>query len=410
MRSILFTLLFISVNISVNGQSSLTWDEDCKCARDANGNIAPTTILTAMPFLRIAPDARGGAMGDAGLVFDPSASSMHYNPSNLVFSSDDSGLSLNFTPWLRSLQVQDIYLTYIAGFKKLDEYQTIGAHLKYFSLGTIILTDIFGTEFGQSKPREFEIGAAYARKLGDNLSASVAPKFLYSNLAAGVIVNGVQINAATSFAADISFTYRKKTSLGGYRGVWALGGSISNIGAKVSYTDNVDRDFLPTNLGIGTMVKLDFDDYNQLSVGLDLNKLLVPSPHSYVNPDYNLDGDQIPDYRQKSLFDGIFGSFSDAQSGFNEELKEINYSLGLEYLYDKQFAVRAGYFYENDLKGARQFFSMGAGIKYNIFEFNLSYLTSTSFLNSPLNNTFRFGVNFNISDFNSGTEEVEEIE
>lgn len=405
----LFCLILIFICTYTTNAQGLVWDAECKCARDANGDIAPTTILTSMPFLRIAPDARGGGMGDLGIAMDPSPSSLHYNASNLVFAEAESGISLNFTPWLKNLGVPDIYLSYLSGYKKLDDLQTIGANIRYFSLGSIIYTDNSGTEFGQGRPREFEVGATYARKLGDNFSAAIGGKFLYSNLAGGVVVNGVYINAATSFATDISFTYRKKTKLGGYDGVWALGGNLSNIGAKVSYTDNADKDFLPTNLGIGTMLKLNFDDYNSLSFGLDINKLLVPSPLSYVNPAYNVSGNvNIPDYREKSLFDGMFGSFGDAQRGFTEELQELYYSVGLEYVYDNQFSVRGGYYYESPLKGARQFFTMGAGIKYNVFEFNLSYLSSTTLQNSPLHNTFRFGVNFNLNDFNSGSEEAEE--
>ena len=407
MKNLFSLILIVITTITLNAQS-LTWDPACSCARDANGDIAPTTILTSMPFLRIAPDARGGGMGDLGIAMDPSASSMHYNASNLVFSEDESGISLNFTPWLRNLGVPDIYLSYLSGFKKIDDLQTIGANIRYFSLGSITYTDGSGNEFGQGRPREFEVGASYARKLGDNFSAAIGGKFLYSNLAGGVIVNGVYINAATSFAADVSFTYRKKTKLGGYNGVWSLGGNLSNLGAKVSYTDNVDRDFLPTNLGLGTMLKLDFDDYNSLAFGLDINKLLVPSTISDVNPAYNTNGNQIPDYREKSLFEGVFGSFGDAQRGFSEELQELYYSIGLEYIYDDQFSLRGGYYYESPLKGARQFFTLGAGIKYNVFEFNLSYLSSTTLQNSPLHNTFRFGVNFNLNDFNTGDEDIEE--
>jgi hypothetical protein len=401
MRKFLF--LFCTL-IAFNSFSQL-WDESKCCEVDGNGNCVSTTILTSIPFLRIAPDARGGAMGDAGIVADPSAASMHYNPSNIVFSEDNSAMSLNFTPWLKNLGLTDLYLTYLSGFKKLNKNEAVGVNLRYFSLGSIIWTDAGGVETGVGKPREFEIGAAYARKLGDNFSASVGGKFLYSNLANSQVVVGQVINAATSFATDVSFTYRKKTKISGYNGYYAFGANLSNLGAKVTYTVDTEKDFIPTNLGIGGMVRVDFDDYNSLGFVLDVNKLLVPSPLSISNPDWDKDNNKKPDWRQKSLFDGVFGSFSDAQGGFSEELKEFYYSIGAEYIYNKQFAARGGYYYEHPLKGARKFFTLGLGIKYNVFEFNLSYLTSAALQRTALDNTLRFGVNFNFADFAEGLEE-----
>ena len=404
MKNIYLVLFSALVLTNIHGQAG-TWDPVLKCAKGANGDCLPTTLLTAMPFLRISPDARGGAMGDAGIVSDPSAASMHYNPSNLVFAEDASAVSLNFTPWLKNLGLDDLYLTYLAGYTKLSKYESLGFNLRYFSLGSILFTDATGGSLGEGKPREFEVGAAYARKLGDNFSAAIGGKFLYSNLASGQIVNGVSISAATSFAADVSLTYRKKTKISKYNGVYAFGMNLSNLGAKVSYTDNVDRDFIPTNLGLGGMLRIDFDEYNTLAFVLDVNKLLVPSPHSLENPDWDENKDKIADWKQKSLFQGVFGSFSDAQGGFAEELKEFYYSIGTEYVYDKQFSVRAGYYYEHPLKGARKFFTLGAGIKYNVFEFNLSYLAPSSLQRNPLDNTLRFGLNFNFADFKEGLEE-----
>ncbi len=397
--------LFIICTLIAVQTFAQVWDPAKRCEIDGNGNCLPTTILTAMPFLRIAPDARGGAMGDAGIVSDPSAASMHYNASNLVFAEDKSAVSLNFTPWLKNLGLDDLYLTYLSGYKKLDDRQTVGFNIRYFSLGSIIWTDPSGTETGQGKPREFEVGGAYARKLGDNFSAAISGKFLYSNLASGQIVNGISINAATSFATDVSFTYRKKTKISNYNGYFAIGANLSNLGAKVTYTDNADRDFIPTNLGIGGMLRIDFDDYNTLAFVADINKLMVPSPASISNPEWDKNKDNVADWRQKSLFDGVFGSFADAQGGFSEELKEFYYSVGAEYIYNKQFAARAGYYYESPLKGARKFFTLGVGIKYNVFEFNLSYLAPSTLQRTPLDNTLRFGLNFNFGDFAEGLEE-----
>lgn len=400
MRKILFILCTL-----ISLESFAQWDPVKKCEVDGNGNCVPTTILTGMPFLRIAPDARGGAMGDAGIVADPTAASMHYNASNLIFSDDKSGVSLNFTPWLKALGVDDLYLTYLSGFKKIDDRQTIGFNIRYFSLGTITWTDITGFETGIGKPREFEVGAAYARKLGDNFSAAIGGKFLYSNLAGGQVVNGILVSTATSFATDISFTYRKKTKISNYNGYFAFGANLSNLGAKITYTDNVDKDFIPTNLGIGGMMRIDFDDYNSLALVLDVNKLMVPSPASLSNPEWDKNGDKVADWRQKSLFEGVFGSFSDAQAGFSEELKEFYYSVGTEYIYNKQFSARAGYYYESPLKGARQYMTFGLGIKYNVFEFNLSYLAPRTLQRTPLDNTLRFGLNFNFGDFAQGLDE-----
>jgi hypothetical protein len=401
MKKIIFTFILFTC-LRINGQ---VWDSSKSCEVDGNGNCTPTTLLTALPFLRISPDARGGAMGDVGIALDPTASSMHYNPSSLVFAKDESGVSLNFTPWLQALGVDDLYLTYLSLFKKLNKNEAIGGHVRYFSLGAIVFTDITGFETGVGKPREFEIGLAYARKLGDNLSVSLAPKFLYSNLAGGQVVGGVFINNAISFGADVSMTYRKKTKIGGYDGAWAFGANMSNLGAKISYTASADRDFLPTNLGLGGMLKINFDDYNSLSFGLDLNKLLVPSTHSISNPDFDKNNNGIADQREKNLFDGVFSSFSDAQRGFGEELEEISASTGVEYTYANQFAARAGYFYEHDLKGGRKYLTFGAGIKYNVFEFNISYLAPSSIQRTPLDNTLRFGLNFNFEGFQETLEE-----
>jgi hypothetical protein len=401
MKNILLFILFASSSLIY----CQTWDPSKRCEIDANGNCTPTTILTGMPFLRISPDARGGAMGDAGIVSEPSAASMHYNPSNIMFAKDNSAMSFNFTPWLQDLGVTDLYLTYLAGYKKLDDLQGIGFNIRYFSLGEIIFTDISGFPTGTGKPREFEVGAAYTRKLGDHLAAGISGKFLYSNLAGGQVVGGQLITNATSFATDISLTYKKPTTIGGYKGSVGFGVNLSNLGSKITYTNNADKDFLPTNLGIGGGMSLELDEFNKLNFALDLNKLMVPSPLSISNPDFDLNKDGIPDWRQKSLFEGVLGSFNDAQGGFAEELKEFNFSAGLEYVYDNQFAVRAGYYYENPLKGARRYLTAGAGIKYNVFEFNISYLAPSTIQRSPLDNTLRFGINFNFEDFASTLEE-----
>lgn len=391
--------------------SSQVFDPAKGCVVDNNGTCISNTLLTAVPFLRITPDARSGAMGDVGIALDPNANAMHFNASNLVFAEDQSGFSFTYTPWLTNLNLDDIFLLYISGYYKLDENSAIGGGIRYFSLGDIEFTDNFGGSLGTGRPREGEFTIAYARKLGDKLSASLSGKYIFSNLASGQQVNGVDILTARAFAADIGINYRTKTTMGGYKGEWSYGLSLTNMGSKISYTrDNLVRDFIPSNFGLGTALKLNLDQYNSLTFGLDFNKLLVPTPISKFifddkgdaieNPEWDVTGEPgIADYREKSLFSGMLGSFSDAQGGFSEELKEVSISFGAEYWYDKQFAFRGGYYWESAEKGNRRYFTVGAGIKYNVFGIDLSYLIPTSVIPNPLDNTLRFSLLFDFSVF-----------
>jgi hypothetical protein len=335
---------------------------------------------------------------------------MHFNASNLVFAEDKSGFSFTYTPWLRNLNLDDIFLLYISGFYKLDENQAVGGGIRFFSLGDIDFTDPQGGSLGTGRPREGEFTLAYARKLGDKLSASLSGKYIFSNLASGLQVNGVDINTASAFAADFGLNYRTRTNLGGYKGEWSYGLALTNIGSKVSYTrDNIVRDFIPANFGLGSALKLDLDQYNSLTFALDLNKLMVPTPIAMKtlnsdgtlqnNPEWDKDGNNIADYREKSLFSGILGSFGDAQGGIAEEIKEVSVSFGAEYWYDRQFAFRGGYYWESSEKGNRRFFTVGAGIKYNVFGIDLSYLIPTSVIPNPLDNTLRFSLLFDFSVF-----------
>jgi len=380
------------------------------CVIGPNGDCISNTLLTAMPFLRIAPDARGGAMGDVGITVEPDANSIHYNAANLAFTEKSTSLAMTYTPWLRELNLNDVFLLHFSGYKKLDDIQTVGFGFRFFSLGEINFTDAMGIPIGIGNPRELEFNLAYARKLGDNLSASLSAKYVYSNLAAGQQVNGININSANAFAADIGVTYKKKTNLGGYDSYWTHGAAITNLGSKVSYTDQAPvQDFLPANLGFGSGLLMNFDQYNSMSFHLEVNKLLVPTPiaaetidengNSMPNPEYDKNGDNIADYRQKALFAGVFGSFTDAQGGFSEEIKEFSVSIGTEYWYDKQFAVRAGYYYEHEEKGDRNYLTVGIGIQYNIFGINLSYLVPTNNRRNPLDNTLRFSLMFDFEGY-----------
>ena len=403
----LILLLVFGLFSASNAQ---VFDPSKGCVVDNNGECISNTLLTAVPFLRITPDARSGAMGDAGLALTPNANAMHFNASNLVFAEDKSGFSFTYTPWLRNLNLDDIFLLYVSGFYKLDENQAVGGGIRFFSLGDIDFTDPQGGSLGTGRPREGEFTLAYARKLGDKLSASLSGKYIFSNLASGLQVNGVDINTASAFAADFGLNYRTRTNLGGYKGEWSYGLALTNIGSKVSYTrDNIVRDFIPANFGLGSALKLDLDQYNSLTFALDLNKLMVPTPIAMKtlnsdgtlqnNPEWDKDGNNIADYREKSLFSGILGSFGDAQGGIAEEIKEVSVSFGAEYWYDRQFAFRGGYYWESSEKGNRRFFTVGAGIKYNVFGIDLSYLIPTSVIPNPLDNTLRFSLLFDFSVF-----------
>jgi len=390
------------------------YDPSQKCNVDVNKECIPNTILTAVPFLKIVPDARSGSMGDVGLATSPDANSIHFNASKLAFAQQKFSLSATYTPWLRELGLTDVYLAYLSGYNKLSEVEIIGFSLKFFSLGNINFTDINGMTTGTGQPKEFELSGAYARKLGDKLSAAFTAKYIYSNLATGQQVFGIDITTANAFAADISMTY--KTEVGANNNKFVFATAISNVGSKVTYTSNTVsvKDFLPGNFGIGAAYQFNLDTHNSLSFAVDINKLLVPTPQPFRlienpgevnerivdNPDFDLRGpdgsgpDGIGDFRQKSVFNGILGSFTDARGGFSEEIKELTYSLGAEYVYNNRFAVRTGYYFEDELKGDRQYLTFGLGIKYKVASIDMSYLIPTSNRRSPLDNTLRLSLIF----------------
>jgi hypothetical protein len=364
---------------------------------DPSKQNCPNAIISAVPFLRIVPDARSAAMGDGGIGISADANSMHLNASKLAFIDSDYGLAASYSPWLRSLGLQDVYLAYLSGYKKLGENQTLGASLRYFSLGELQFTDINGNSLGQGSPNEFEIAVAYARKLSTKFSAALTGKFIYSNLAGGQQIDNIDIVPATSGAVDISFTYQNPLDIGA-GAMLRIGTAFTNIGSKVSYTKSEFKDFIPGNLGLGAALEMNLDDYNQLTFLLDFNKLLVPTP---IHPDssgYDDNNNGYPDFREKPLFEGIFGSFTDAPGGFSEEISEISFSVGAEYWYNKQFAFRAGYFFESPNKGNRQYLTAGLGLKYNVFGLNISYLVPTSNQRSPLDNTLRFTLMFHFDE------------
>lgn len=366
-------------------------------SKQTNGSSGVNSITTAVPFLLIAPDSRSGGMGDVGAATEADANAIHWNPAKIVFNANQGGFGVSYSPWLQAL-VDDINLAYLSGYYKIDDQQAIAGSLLFFSLGNITFTDINGAIKGDFNPNEFALDGAYSRRLSDYVSVGTAIRFIYSNLAAGQTVNDQVIHPGTSIAADISAYYEKPLSLNSYDAVLGLGLNVSNIGTKISYTDGAQKDFIPTNLRLGASYKIIADDYNDFTIALDVNKLLVPT-----NPIYAIDTAQNTKVivagkdPNRSVPSGIFGSFTDAPGGISEEFKEFYYSTGLEYWYDKQFALRAGFFYENPLKGNRQYFTAGAGLKYNVFNLNFSYLIPTQQRN-PLENTLRFSLLFNFGE------------
>ena len=361
---------------------------------DEIGRNNLNTITTAVPFLLISPDSRAGGMGDVGVATSPDANSLHWNPAKYSFIDQEVGFAVSYVPWLRNL-VPDINLSYISGYKKLNKNEVVAMELRYFTLGDITFTDVIGNNLGQYKPSEFALGSSYSRKLSDQFSLAISARYIYSNLTGGQSAGGIATNAGQSVAADVAGYYIKDIRIAKKDMELAFGANISNIGNKISYTETSTRDFIPINLRLGTALNADLDDYNKISFAFDLNKLLVPTPPIY-NDSIN---DQI-DYGKDpnvSVVSGIFQSFGDAPGGFNEEMREINFSVGTEYWYDNQFAIRAGYFNEHNTKGGRKFFTFGSGVKYNVFALDFSYLINASRAingNNPLANTMRFTLTF----------------
>ena len=403
MNKIIFTSLIFLLSFSVGNAQNQFCIKDGTGTHSITGGDCVNTIVTAVPFLRIVPDARSGAMGDVGIAISADPNAMHFNASKLAFADKEMGISATYTPWLRALNLNDIYLAYLSAYKKIDKVQTVGVGLRYFSLGDIQFTDDQGNPTITGKPNEFELSLAYARQLiPDKLSVALTGKFIYSNLASGQQVGGVDVRAGTSGAADISLTYKTPIQLSSGVSDLTVGLALTNLGTKITYTNSTNKDYIPANLGIGAAWKMNFDEFNSLTFAADINKLLVPTPCVEENAgDCDLDGDGIPDYKQQAIVGSILSSFGDAPGGIGEEFRELMYSIGLEYWYDNQFAVRAGYYSEHATKGNRKFFTVGLGIKYNVFGLNFSYLVPVNQQRNPLDNTLRFSLLFDFAAFDA---------
>jgi hypothetical protein len=362
----------------------------CGLVAALNAQERLKVVTSAVPFLRISPDARAGGMGDLGVATSPDASAGFWNIGKVAFNESKGGIAATYTPWLKNL-VNDVYLASLSGYYKWDELQAINVGLRYFSLGNIQFTDQNGNINGNGKPREFGLDIGYSRKLSDKFGLGVALRYINSDLASGAVSGGNTYKVGSSVAGDLGIYYDAKDEAGNG---FTFGGTLTNLGAKISYTDNADqKDFIPANLGLGFTWNKAFDEQNKITLGIDFNKLLVPT----------FDGDpastaDLEAYRRKGVPGSWFGSFSDFPG-------QANVSLGAEYWYNNQFAFRAGYFFEDKSRGNRRYFTAGLGLKYNIFGLNFSYLapSGSGVTQNPLSNTLRFSVLF---DLDGGTGEA----
>jgi hypothetical protein len=356
-------------------------------------------VTTAIPFLRISPDARGGAMGDVGIATAPDANSPYWNQGKTAFNPNKGSISFTYTPWLKDLGLNDIYLANASGYYKLSDEEAISGSLRYFSLGNIEFTDNSGNAFGSFRPREFAVDAGYSRKLSAKLGLGISLRFVSSNLSGGLQTQGASTKPGRSVSGDIHL-YHNNLNEKGAGLSWGV--TLSNLGSKISYSnDAINKDYIPANLGLGIAYTTVLDETSKLTFAADLNKLMVPTPPN------STDSAEIAKYRSQGVVSSWFKSFGDAPGGFSEEIKEVQASVGAEYWYNNQFAFRAGYFYESPLKGNRQYFTLGAGLKYNNFGLNFSYLlpSGNGTTRNPLSNTLRFSLFFDFDGGGGGSEE-----
>lgn len=357
-----------------------------------NAQDEPNAITTAAPFLLIVPDARAGGMGDIGVASSTDANSQHHNPAKYAFLNSQYAIGVNYTPWMREL-VNDVFLGGFTFGNRLSDRAAWATSLKYFTYGEIQLTDGNGNPIGVEKPNELSIDGTYALKLSEYYSMGVTMRYIRSDFA--LKSSNDLLNTVNTFAVDISGYYQSdEQNYGDFNGRWRGGFNISNIGPKVTYSDGGKENFIPTNMKLGGGFDFILDDYNKISALVEVTKLLVPSP-----PIRDTNGNVIEGKDDDvGFFGGMFQSFNDAPDGFSEEMAEFTWALGGEYVYNNAFALRAGYFHESDLKGARQFFTMGTGFKFKSSKLDISYLFNASDVNNPLENTLRFSLAFDFGD------------
>ncbi|MCU0399610.1 MAG: type IX secretion system outer membrane channel protein PorV [Algoriphagus sp.] len=399
-KAILGRKSILSIVFALAGFSSFAQNSVIISGQDPNRRV----ITTAVPFLNFAPDSRHSAMGDVGVATSPDANSAHWNAGKLAFIKDDLGFSLSYSPWLGKL-VNDMSLNYLSGFKKIDENSAWGFDVRYFNMGDIELTDGRGNPIGEFNPRDIAIGGTYSRKLSQSLGLGISARFIHSNLSGSISsVGGAEARPGTGVGADIGLYYQKPTFLGSKEGTWSWGVTMTNLGPKITYNSAEDLDYIPTNLRIGTAYKINFNELNSLTFVLDANKLMVPTPPIYrTNQDGTLATDENGNLiiasgqdPNRALISGMFGSFSDAPGGFQEEMSEFTVSFGMEYLYTEKFALRTGYFYEDRTKGGRRYFTMGLGFNMKRLGLDFSYLVP-QVQNHPLAETLRFSLRYSIT-------------
>mgnify|MGYP006139771949 FL=1 len=399
-KAILGRKSILSIVFALAGFSSFAQNSVIISGQDPNRRV----ITTAVPFLNFAPDSRHSAMGDVGVATSPDANSAHWNAGKLAFIKEDLGFSLSYSPWLGKL-VNDMSLNYLSGFKKIDENSAWGFDVRYFNMGDIELTDGRGNPIGEFNPRDIAIGGTYSRKLSQNLGLGISARFIHSNLSGSISsVGGAEARPGTGVGADIGLYYQKPTLIGSKEGTWSWGITMTNLGPKITYNSAEDLDYIPTNLRIGTAYKINFNELNSLTFILDANKLMVPTPPIYrTNQDGTLATDENGNLiiasgqdPNRALISGMFGSFSDAPGGFQEEMSEFTVSFGMEYLYTQKFALRTGYFYEDKTKGGRRYFTMGLGFNMKRLGLDFSYLVP-QVQNHPLAETLRFSLRYSIT-------------
>lgn len=406
--------IFFTISLILAGQSFLL-------AQANSTDLQLNTITTALPFMAITPDSRAGGMGEAGTALSPSSTSIYWNTAGLSFAEKNSELGLSYTPWLRQL-TNDMHLSYLSGYFRVNKKHTVGGSLRYFSLGEITFTDASGNVLRDDKPNEFELTGAYAFKLSDKFSIGVNGKFAYSNLTGGLTVAGVMTKPGTVGAADLSFAYyNDRVKIGKTDATYMFATTINNIGNKVAYSVLAKRDFIPMNLKIGNAIQAKYDSYNTVTYSVDIQRLLVPTPALYdkVNGQVEMISGMSGDV---GVINAMLQSFYDAPgvvardengdyisngdgtyqvvkgSKFKEELSEFNIAGGVEWWYNETFAIRSGVFYESKNKGNRQYLNLGASLKYNMFGIDFSYLASLNGRQNPLANTLRFTLRLYLGD------------
>lgn len=378
-------LLLLGISFSANSQIQFSENK---------------VITTAVPFLTISPDARSGALGDAGAAITADANSVYWNVGKLAFVQKDYGAAISYTPWLRKL-VNDMSIAQLSGYAKVRKNEAIGINFKYFKLGEIQFTDNTGQKLQTYRPNEFLVGIVYSRKMSKNWSVGLGLKYIRSDLAGNVTIPGSNTVAkpASTAAADIGvYHVNPNLTLGGRPTTFAFGATITDLGGKVTYTDNDNREFIPTNLRIGFAGTIEIDQFSKVTLMLDINKLMVPSPAKYKYD--STAGKYVvvegKDPHTTGVLSGVLGSFTDAPGGFSEELQEVILNPGIEYWYNDLFAARAGFHYENKNKGNRKYFTLGLGVRYNLFGLDFAYLIPVA-QNNPLAETLRFTLHFDFA-------------